>query len=436
MVRRRARKLYILDTNVLLHDPQCLFRFAEQDIYIPFVSLEELDNKKAGTSDVNRNARQATRLIDEVASQEGKLADGFPLKNFNGRHATGRMFLQDTLLPFLENEHLRKNDNQYLAVLEFLERRHEGVDVILVSKDINLRIKARGMGFKAEDYKNDQVVEDVDLLYRGWQQVDESFLTEAGESLESGNVGGRAYYRMPQKAKRLLTNEMVIVDGHELMVTESTDEHVELRRALDFTKQEVWGIHARNQEQNLALNLLMNPEVDFVALLGPAGTGKTLLTLAAALEQVIEKKLYSEILFTRATVPMGEDIGFLPGTEEEKMLPWMGALQDNLEVLLGGRPSGKEGRANDWETRATNDLLSQHIKVKAMTFMRGRTFLNKFVIIDEAQNLTAKQMKALVTRAGPGTKVICMGNLAQIDTPYLSEANSGLAHAAESFKGW
>jgi PhoH-like ATPase len=193
----------------------------------------------------------------------------------------------------------------------------------------------------------------------------------------------------------------------------------------------VWGITARNREQNFAMNLLMDPQVDFVSLLGQAGTGKTLLALAAGLEQVIEARRYSEIIMTRATVPVGEDIGYLPGTEEEKMQPWMGALEDNLEVLNKGDSS-----ASQWERSSTQDLIRSRVKVKAMSFMRGRTFVNKFLIVDEAKNLTPKQMKTLITRAGPGTKVICMGNIAQIDTPYLTEGSSGLTYVVDRFKGW
>ncbi|MEO5703098.1 MAG: PhoH family protein, partial [Gammaproteobacteria bacterium] len=193
----------------------------------------------------------------------------------------------------------------------------------------------------------------------------------------------------------------------------------------------VWGINALNREQNFALNLLMDPEIDFVTLLGIAGTGKTLLTLAASLAQVLEERRYSEIIMTRVTVPVGEDIGFLPGTEEEKMTPWMGALMDNLEVLTQSNAGG-----GDWGRAATNDLLRNRIKIRSLNFMRGRTFLNKFVIIDEAQNLTSKQMKTLITRAGPGTKVVCLGNVAQIDTPYLTETTSGLTYVVDRFKGW
>ncbi len=195
-------------------------------------------------------------------------------------------------------------------------------------------------------------------------------------------------------------------------------------------RKSVWGIHARNREQNFALNLLMDPEVDFVTLMGTAGTGKTLLALAAGLSQAMDDKRYSEIIVTRATVSIGEDIGYLPGTEEEKMTPWMGALTDNLEVLTEPQEGGEWGRA------ATNDLLASRVKVRALNFMRGRTFLNRFVIIDEAQNITPKQMKALITRAGPGTKMVCLGNVEQIDTPYLTETTSGLTFAVDRFKSW
>ena len=217
------------------------------------------------------------------------------------------------------------------------------------------------------------------------------------------------------------------------VVLEQNEKTALLRTLTDYThsKNNVWGITARNREQNFVLNLLMNPEIDFVTLLGQAGTGKTLLTLAAGLLQALETKLYSEIIITRVTVPVGEDIGFLPGTEEEKMTPWMGALEDNLDVL---NKSDEEG--GDWGRAATRDLIRSRVKVKSLNFMRGRTFLNKYLIIDEAQNLTPKQMKTLVTRAGPGTKVVCMGNIAQIDTPYLTEGSSGLTYVVDRFKGW
>jgi PhoH-like ATPase len=220
-------------------------------------------------------------------------------------------------------------------------------------------------------------------------------------------------------------------NGFEGLVTKLEEGSAIVRLCINFRSPHhpVWGIHARNREQNFALNLLMDPDVDFVSLLGHAGTGKTLLTLAAGLAQVLDEKRYSEIIMTRATIPMGEDIGYLPGSEEEKMVPWMGALMDNLEVLTAGE-HGEWGRA------ATHDLMRHRIKIHSLNFMRGRTFLNKYLIIDEAQNLTSKQMKSLITRAGPGTKVICLGNVSQIDTPYLTETTSGLTYVVDRFKSW
>jgi PhoH-like ATPase len=216
-------------------------------------------------------------------------------------------------------------------------------------------------------------------------------------------------------------------------VIEITGKTAVLRTVKDYTHQKnsIWGITARNRDQNFALNLLMDPDCDFITLAGTAGSGKTLLSLAAGLAQVMDDRRYTEIIVTRVTVPVGEDIGFLPGTEEEKMSPWMGALDDNLEVL-----SKTDSGAGEWGRAATNDLVRSKIRIKSLNFMRGRTFLNKFVLIDEAQNLTPKQMKTLITRAGPGTKIVCLGNLAQIDTPYLTEGSSGLTFAVDRFKGW
>jgi PhoH-like ATPase len=300
-----------------------------------------------------------------------------------------------------------------------------------------MRIKARALGLTAEDYLNDQVLEDTDLLYSGMTALPADFWESHGKGVESWQQSGYTFYRIQGPlVPSLRINEYIYIEGTQTLhaiVREIVGRRAVLQTLRDYghPKHAVWGITARNREQNFAMNLLMDPQVDFVSLLGQAGTGKTLLALAAGLEQVIEARRYSEIIMTRATVPVGEDIGYLPGTEEEKMQPWMGALEDNLEVLNKGDSS-----ASQWERSSTQDLIRSRVKVKAMSFMRGRTFVNKFLIVDEAQNLTPKQMKTLITRAGPGTKVICMGNIAQIDTPYLTEGSSGLTYVVDRFKGW
>jgi PhoH-like ATPase len=300
-----------------------------------------------------------------------------------------------------------------------------------------LRIKARALGLAAEDYFNDKVLEDTDILYTGLRELPADFWDQHGKNMESWKKDGRTYYRVNGPlCQSMLLNEFVYQQGEQglqAIVREQSGNTAVLETIRDFAhnKNAIWGITARNREQNFALNLLMNPEVDFVTLLGQAGTGKTLLTLAAGLMQTLEAKVYSEIIMTRVTVPVGEDIGFLPGTEEEKMTPWMGALEDNLDVL-----NATDDEAGEWGRAATRDLIRSRIKIKSLNFMRGRTFLNKFLIIDEAQNLTPKQMKTLITRAGPGTKVVCLGNIAQIDTPYLTEGSSGLTYVVDRFKGW
>jgi PhoH-like ATPase len=403
------------------------------------VTLEELDNNKKGLTEVARNARQASRNLEEIVGTDlVDLEKGCPLAVNGNRHLTGRLFLQTQQvikdLPGLAGS---KADNQIIGVALDLKMRNPERQVILVSKDINIRIKARAMGVPAEDYFNDKVLEDSDLLYSGLRELPQDFWELHSKAMESWQEAGRMFYRVTGPLiKSLIINEFIYYEYDKpfhAIVRKIEDNTAVLEVVQDHSnpKHNVWGITARNREQNYALNLLMDPEIDFVTLLGQAGTGKTLLTLAAALTQTLDKKIYSEIIMTRVTVPVGEDIGFLPGTEEEKMAPWMGALEDNLDVL-----NKTDEDAGEWGRAATQDLIRTRIKVKSLNFMRGRTFLHKFLIIDEAQNLTPKQMKTLITRAGPGTKVVCLGNIAQIDTPYLTEGSSGLTYVVDRFKGW
>jgi PhoH-like ATPase len=433
-------KLFVLDTNVLMHDPTSLFRFEEHDIFLPMATIEELDANKKGMSEVARNARQVSRFLDAMMHDgETQIEDGIPLEQQGDKAARGRLFLQTQAIAGELPATLAsgKADNEILGVVRYLQEHYPRRGVILVSKDINMRIKARALGLAAEDYYNDKVLEDTDLLYTGVRELPADFWDTHGKEMESWQQAGRTWYRVHGPlVPSLLVNEFAYLEADRpfyAQVKEISGKTAILQTLTDYGHQRnsVWGIVARNREQNFALNLLMNPDVDFVTLLGQAGTGKTLLTLAAGLMQTLEDKLYSEIIMTRVTVPVGEDIGFLPGTEEEKMTPWMGALEDNLDVL-----NKTDEDAGEWGRAATRDLIRSRIKVKSLNFMRGRTFINKFLILDEAQNLTPKQMKTMITRAGPGTKVVCLGNISQIDTPYLTEGSSGLTYVVDRFKGW
>ncbi|MCB1922848.1 MAG: PhoH family protein [Gammaproteobacteria bacterium] len=443
---RGDKKLFVLDTNVLMHDPTAIFRFAEHDIFLPMVVLEELDRAKKGTSEVARNSRQVSRFLDELMKSASKrdIDAGLPLPTTAKQLESGatdadcgHLFFQTQLQPKELPHTLPGNtpDNNILgtalALADMAPHRH----VTLVSKDINLRIKAAVIGIHTEDYHNDQVLDDVNLLYSGESELPADFWDTHSKDIDSWKEEGHTFYRVkgPDTAKWYI-NQCLYMEGEQpfeaiVRQLDGSDAVIELVNDYRSTKHAVWGISARNREQNFALNLLMDPNIDFVSLLGTAGTGKTLLALAAGLAQVLDQNRFREIIMTRVTVPVGEDIGFLPGTEEEKMTPWMGALMDNLEVLT-------QTEGGEWGRAATDDLLRSRIRIHSLNFMRGRTFLNKYIILDEAQNLTPKQMKTLITRAGPGTKIVCLGNVAQIDTPYLTETTSGLTYVVDRFKDW
>jgi PhoH-like ATPase len=444
------RRLFVLDTNVLMHDPTSIFRFQEHDVYLPMVVLEELDANKKGLSEASRNVRQVSRFLDDLMRDATKeeIDAGLPLDSLFGANGSinpdknapqpGRLFFQTRQLSSALPDYLpgHGNDNAILAMTLALQALHHEARVTLVSKDINLRIKAAVVGVHAEDYYSDKTIEDADVLYTGLAPLPANFWESHSKDMRSWKEADRTFYEVSGPVvSDLHVNQFVHEEGEsgiEAIVrrVEAGKATLELARDFRSDRHSVWGVNARNREQNFALNLLMDPEVDFVTILGPAGTGKTLLTLAAGLMQTLESNRFVEIIMTRVTIPLGEDIGFLPGTEEEKMEPWMGALMDNLEVLT------KSGEGGNWGRAATNDLLRNRIKIRSLNFMRGRTFLNRYVILDEAQNLTPKQMKALVTRAGPGTKIVCLGNIAQIDTPYLTETTSGLTYVVNRFRGW
>jgi PhoH-like ATPase len=440
----RSKRIYVLDTNVLMHDPTALFKFEEHDVYLPMTVLEELDNAKKGVSEVSRNARQVSRFINELIETNGadKIAEGLKLVRPQGlqlkeSERIGCLRFQTAPTDTAAKLGRVMPDNNILAAVLALQESKPGIPVVLVSKDINLRIKAHILSITAEDYENDRALDDFNLLYTGATELPEDFWSRHEKDLKSWNERTHSFYEVKMGAgEEWYPNQYLYLPGDdevEVRVAKIAGERATLQIVDDFrgNAHQVWGISARNREQNFALNALMDPDIDFVTLLGTAGTGKTLLALAAGLAQTMDTQRYREIIMTRATVSVGEDIGFLPGTEEEKMTPWMGALTDNLEVLTH---TPAEGGA--WGRAAPNDLLASRIKIRSMNFMRGRTFLNRWVIVDEAQNLTPKQIKTLITRAGPGTKIICMGNVEQIDTPYLTETTSGLTYAVDRFKGW
>lgn len=458
-----GKKLFVLDTNVLMIDPTAIFKFQEHDIYLPMVVIEELDNGKSGLTETARNVRQITRFLDDLissASQED-IANGLMLPTFNNHNniiirspkkpskqlaknlssMNGRLFLQTQDLPHAPLPTTlpgKKNDNSILMTAHALQTAHPDRNVILVSKDINLRIKAALLGITAEDYYNDRVLDSLDLLYSGFFELDEDFWESHGKEMTSWNEKGRTFYKITGPLVETWYPNQCLVSKFDQSFQavvrkidpDKTTAVIEHLKDYTTANNSVWGIRAKNLEQNFALNLLLNPDIDFVTIHGTAGTGKTLLTLAAGLAQVMDTSLYSEIIMTRATIPVGDDIGFLPGTEEEKMTPWMGALMDNLEVLH------QSDNSSDWERNATHNLLCNKIKIRSLSFMRGRTFLNKFIIIDEAQNLSTKQIQTLITRAGPNTKIVCLGNLVQIDTPYLTETSCGLTYVVDHFKHW
>lgn len=419
-------KHYVLDTNVLLHDPTALYRFEEHHVVIPLVVLEELDRHKKGVADLARNARQVTREFDTILRQDGSLKNGFPLLRASSGLASGRLFFAQAsdfespdAVAALETD---KADNQILACAMGLGKKTGSA--ILVTKDINLRVKALACDVPAQDYRSDRVFSDSDILPTGFQEIDEEFWeTHAIEGEEpffrrSGRQMARVGVSLPLNSFLLERTARGRTRIWRVQENSIDDSVLVALQNQSIGEGGAPLLTARNSEQAMALNLLHDSDIDFVALLGVAGTGKTLMALAIGLEQVRAGR-YEGVIITRATVPMGEEIGFLPGDEAEKMGAWLGGtLEDCFDVLKA------------------DDKLKAQVSVKSMSFMRGRSIHNKFVIVDEAQNLTAHQMRGLLTRAGDGTKMVVTGNLAQIDTPYLDEGSSGLAWAVKNLQNW
>lgn len=427
--------IYVLDTNVLIHDPTALLNFEEHHVAIPMTVLEELDQLKCGKKAQAADSRQAIKEIDRVlgrASPE-EIVQGVPIRRGEKDNPLGKLSILMPQLPdnltILPTHH---NDNKIINDITFLKHQSPGSKVVLVTKDINMRLKARGCGIDSEDYHNDQLVSDIDLLNKGYIEFDGSFWDRVN-NVCSEHSKGFTYHRIPPV--ECLANSFVnqfIIDSQGLVArisdisdTDITLLHLEHQRLME---QQVWGLQPRDIYQAMALNLLLDPDIHLVNLTGAAGSGKTILALASAIEMTVATKMYRRIIATRSTQGLDEDIGFLPGTEQEKMEPWLGAITDNLEALHSG----------DEDCSGSVDYVLNKVPLhfKSLNFIRGRSFQHSLIILDESQNLTPHQIKTIITRAGNGSKVICLGNLAQIDTAYLNPTSSGLTYLTERFKGF
>lgn len=445
MVRldKKATRLYVLDTNVLIHDPTALYHFDEHDVVIPMTVLEELDKHKNGVREIARTARQISRTLSDLTSQVtfDEIQRGIPIPRISGD--TGRLhFLCYNDLKLFDSLD-DSPDNRILAETCRLREERPDASVILITKDINLRVKAAALRVPVEDYLNDRAFSDSDAMIEGAQVY--ASAGQNGASLwETLNVDvtverldHHTFYQLTGTMPRHWHVGMLVSDSEngaefEAIVRELGPSSARLQLLTNYRHHAgVWGVHAHDSRQNFTLNLLMDPDIDLVTIAGNAGTGKTFMTLAAAFQQTLDAKLFERIVFTRAPIPMGEDIGFLPGTEEEKMSPWMGAFHDNMDNLL----RNEEGESS-WDNGATRQLIGSRVQIRSPSFMRGRTLNDTFLIIDEAQNFTPKQLKSLVTRAGRNTKIVCLGNVGQIDTPYLTANTCGMAAVVERFRDW
>ncbi|GHE81579.1 PhoH family protein [Thalassotalea profundi] len=427
--------IYILDTNILLHEPFAFLSFKEHDVVVPMTVLEELDSIKDRKRDVSRDARVAIRALEDAlanATPEQVLA-GVPLPNSTETNASGclSIFNDFSLERVTGNLSYNENDNRIINTAIHIQNTQKSKKVVLVTKDINMRLKAKGAGLlHVEDYRTDQLINDIQFLTKGYHTFDGDFW-ENVQSCESETEGrNTTHYVKRELLPSVYMNEYLIDEGEHFAgkitgYDEDNFSFADLSRERLMAKN-AWGISPKNIYQGMAMDALLDPAIDLVILTGPAGSGKTLLALASALEQVVERGLYDKIIVTRSTPEIAESIGFLPGTEEEKMAPWLAAITDSLEVLHK-QDENMKGSLNYIMDKA-------NIQFKSVNFMRGRSIQNAFVLLDECQNLTASQLKTIITRCGEGTKIICSGNLAQIDSNYLNALTSGLTYIVERFK--
>jgi PhoH-like ATPase len=433
MPNQNRTKAYVIDTNVLIHDPSAIFKFEEHQVVIPMTVLEELDKLKTGKSGVSMECRQAIRNIDSIlgkASPE-QISAGVTIPAAV-ENSGSLSILMDK--PVHQNTVLTNdlNDNKIINSLIFLQQQNLKVQIVLVTKDINMRLKARGCGIDAEDYHNDQLVKDFKSLTKGFHDFENSFWDNI-EKVETVQLTGRTLHKIPRTSldNDFFINQYIMDEqGFIARIVKLDDDCITIwdKSNDKLLQQEAWGLTPRDKYQAAALDLLLDPDIHLVNLSGPAGSGKTILALAAAIEMTVTQNRFKRIIATRSVRGLDEDIGFLPGTEAEKMEPWLGAITDNLEAL----------HMEDENTHSSIDYILQKVPMqfKSLNYIRGRSFQRSLIIIDESQNLTPHQMKTIITRAGTGSKVVCLGNLAQIDTPYLNATNSGLTYLNERFKGF
>ena len=450
--KMNSKKLLVLDTNVLMHDPTALVKFQEHDVFIPAIVLEELNDHKNDHEEIGRTSRQALRFIDELFIQidgDADIEQGIPLSLLSSFvisdsvemvAPTGLLYFQTKETEYTTGIFAKHSpDNDLLSVA--LELKKTKPNVVIVSNDINLRIKARTQKIPAEQYKNDQTIDDIQLLYSGTEALPADF-SEILKTATSWKHDGQNFYDVVTPlTKQWRVNQFLYFENpeekDEFIVLKTDGDKAQIRTIKNYREQDIFGIKARNREQNFALNALLDPDIDFVTLAGKAGSGKTLLALTVALHLILEKKQYDRMIFTREAASLGKEQGHLPGSEEAKLAPWLGALYDNIEILTEKWEKQKGHQATDdaqKKGKTGNPYIDGAVSIKSLNYMQGRSLVRKIFIVDETQNINAKQAKDLITRAGPGTKVIFLGNLAQAATPYLSATSSGLAYVVDRFK--
>ncbi len=411
------KKIFVLDTNVLLHDPAAIYKFEDNDVAIPITVIEEIDGFKKSLSETGRNARQVSRLLDALRQQH-RLTQGVPLES--GGTLTVQLYTEDALKRLPAELRTERGDNRILAVaLKLRDERRE--PVVFVTKDTNLRIKADALGLRAEDYESDKV--SLEELYSGAAEV-----MVSGDEVDRFYSDGYLDLEGDYHPNQCLT----LVDAANPSHTAIGRYQAALKRVLPLVpvpKEGLWGIHPRNREQQFAFDMLLNEDVQLVTLVGMAGTGKTLLALAAGLHMTADENRYSRLLVSRPIFPLGRDLGFLPGDVEEKLAPWMQPIFDNVELLLGSVDEGGKRK------RGYRELVDLGLlEIEALTYIRGRSIPHQYLIVDEAQNLTPHEIKTIITRAGEGTKIVLTGDPYQIDNPYVDSSSNGLTYVVEKFK--